>query len=577
MRAELLGLLLAVAGPAGAATYWVDGANPKAADTNAGTAEAPWKTVARAGKAAELKPGDTVLIRSGVYREHFDVKVSGEEGRPITFAAAPGAIVLVKGSEVVRGKWSKLKDDPNVKEPFPNAFSNVWKIQLGEEYFTDPDFPETYKDKSRRWISEVVMDDQRWLQQIGPDRIYSKEEFAMPANPGRGIADLFDGSFFFDPADQTLYLRTGGDPGWYNIEVGVRGWTITASKVHDVVIRGLQARGNRQPGGQWPMASIGECERVTVEGCRFYNADFCGLGMGRSKQCVIRNCDCSFNGDTGIGMGQCEECTIEGCTLLFNNLRRFSAGWHTGGMKCIPANKSCTVRNCEAAYNTGAPGIWFDAENADIRILDNVCHHNGDCGIFFEINKGGGVIAGNLCYANGGRGIYLSGSQKTWIVHNTVADNVAGIVCMPREDPFTLDDVHVLNNLLLGNYRTQDTITRGCDLTLFMDAPGQEWNPGKRRLMTVHSDYNVYANTSWTPFLRHSWNPNNTIEQWRERFGEDLHSTLAPVGWQCQGTGFRLNTLEGLDVAGPLPERVTQVWKPRNPKRAGADRTRWPE
>ena len=39
---------------------------------------APWQdAVLCAAAAAELQPGDTVLIHSGVYREHVEVKVSG--------------------------------------------------------------------------------------------------------------------------------------------------------------------------------------------------------------------------------------------------------------------------------------------------------------------------------------------------------------------------------------------------------------------------------------------------------------------------------------------------------------------
>ena len=51
---------------------------------------------------------DKVLILSGVYREHVNITVSGEAGRPITFAAAPGHRVVVKGSEIVRGPWTRL-------------------------------------------------------------------------------------------------------------------------------------------------------------------------------------------------------------------------------------------------------------------------------------------------------------------------------------------------------------------------------------------------------------------------------------------------------------------------------------
>ena len=34
----------------------------------------------------------------------------------------------------------------------------------------------------------------------------------------------------------------------------------------------------------------------------------------------------------------------------------------------------------------------------------------------------------------------------------------------------------------------------------------------RRTVTTNHSDYNVYAATSWVPTMRHDWNPNNTIQ-----------------------------------------------------------------
>ncbi|MBI3923173.1 MAG: hypothetical protein HY318_17260, partial [Armatimonadetes bacterium] len=126
--------------------YYVASSNSKASDTNPGTAGAPWKTIARAGKASELKPGDTVLIKGGVYREHANITVSGEPGKPITFAAAPGERVVIKGSEIIRGRWTRLSEDKGVKEPFPGDYRRIWKMKLDEEFFTDEYFKGSYSD-----------------------------------------------------------------------------------------------------------------------------------------------------------------------------------------------------------------------------------------------------------------------------------------------------------------------------------------------------------------------------------------------------------------------------------------------
>jgi parallel beta-helix repeat protein len=184
------------------------------------------------------------------------------------------------------------------------------------------------------------------------------------------------------------------------------------------VIRGLELRHNRQPGGQWSMVSVGQCERVVVEDCGVYGSDFCGLGVGRSRDCTVRRCDLSYNGNTGLGIGECRDCTIEDCTLLFNNY------------------------------------------------------------------------------------------------------------------------------------------------------------PYQRTVASNHADYNVYANAGWTPTLRHSWNPDNSLTQWQQRFQEDLHSSLLPVAFELTGTRFALKNGPGLNRLAPLPDEVRAVLPAVS--QVGCRRTEWP-
>jgi hypothetical protein len=268
-----------------------------------------------------------------------------------------------------------------------------------------------------------------------------------------------------------------------------------------------------------------------------------------------------------------QDCLVEGCKLMFNNYRHMGAGWGVAaGAKLIPANKRVTMRGCEAAFNEQGQGIWFDTNNEDIRLLENACHHNGDAGIVFEANKGGALIAGNLVYANNGRGIYVSGSQKTWVVHNTVAGNNQGIVVMARARNEPPRDNHLLNNLLINNYVTASTITRGADVILESPAAASQ-----RRLLGCTSDYNIYASNSWTPLLRPNWVEDNTLALWRQRFGHDLHSKTLGVDYVLFGTDFRLTAEAKLDgTAGPLPEAVTRVWTPLNGNRVGSSATHWP-
>lgn len=84
-----------------AATYEVAQSNPQASDGGPGTSAQPWKTIGAAvGKVA---PGDTVLIHSGVYREHLEVKTNGTAERPICFRAAAWEHVVITGADQLTG------------------------------------------------------------------------------------------------------------------------------------------------------------------------------------------------------------------------------------------------------------------------------------------------------------------------------------------------------------------------------------------------------------------------------------------------------------------------------------------
>ena len=102
-HALLVVVALAVA-VANAAEYAV---SPGGNNAAAGTKATPWRTLVRACENAA--PGDTVVLRAGIYRETLAPKRSGEPGRPIRFLAAPGEKVALSGTEPLRGVWQTYK------------------------------------------------------------------------------------------------------------------------------------------------------------------------------------------------------------------------------------------------------------------------------------------------------------------------------------------------------------------------------------------------------------------------------------------------------------------------------------
>lgn len=76
-------VLLCLTVPSFGATLVVDQASPRAADTAAGTATAPLKTIGAA--VAKVKPGDTILVKPGIYREQVELP-AGKADAPIILA-----------------------------------------------------------------------------------------------------------------------------------------------------------------------------------------------------------------------------------------------------------------------------------------------------------------------------------------------------------------------------------------------------------------------------------------------------------------------------------------------------------
>ena len=102
------GLFVLLAPDSFAKTYVVHGTHVNASDENLGSEAEPLKTIQRAAHLAQ--PGDTVLVRKGVYRERVAPARGGTAGQPIVYTAAPGEQVVIKGSDIWQPQWRKTSD-----------------------------------------------------------------------------------------------------------------------------------------------------------------------------------------------------------------------------------------------------------------------------------------------------------------------------------------------------------------------------------------------------------------------------------------------------------------------------------
>ncbi len=115
-------------------TLYVDPSHPQAADDNPGTQDLPLRTINRAAQLA--RPGQRVVVAGGVYRERVS-PVRGGTGptKMISYEAAPGAEVRVKGSRILKAQWiptEAVVEQAQQPDPVP-----LWTTPLPNKLFPD--------------------------------------------------------------------------------------------------------------------------------------------------------------------------------------------------------------------------------------------------------------------------------------------------------------------------------------------------------------------------------------------------------------------------------------------------------
>jgi hypothetical protein len=146
-------------------------------DQNEGRGPAPFRTIQRAAEAAQ--PGDVITIHAGVYRERVNPPRGGEsDAKRITYQAAPGEQVEIKGSEVVKD-WTKVEGD-------------VWKVTLPNSFFgnfnpfKDLIRGDWFNPKGREHHTGAVYLNGDWLVEAATlDAVLGKSAAKPPAKSAR--------------------------------------------------------------------------------------------------------------------------------------------------------------------------------------------------------------------------------------------------------------------------------------------------------------------------------------------------------------------------------------------------------
>ena len=384
------------------ATYFVDQGNPEANDQNGGTAARPWKTIGHA--AGEVRAGDRVIIRSGLYREGVTIKSSGTSDKPIIFEADTHSRVVITGADLLN-KWTK-ENDGSFSTPWPFVFVG--------------------------WNPLHAHPDDSYHRLIG--RCEQVFEMGYPLRQVLDRKEMARGTFFVDPEVNRLYVRTAEDRNLLThsapVEASSR-QTIWDCRGDYVITRGLQFRFAANAAQQGAAAFSGQHD--TIENCTFEKTNGAGATF-TGQDIVVRGCIFRDNGQLGFGAGHAHRLLLSDCIITNNNTKGFNRDWEAGGDKIV-LSRDVLIERCQFIANRGH-GIWFDIGNESATVRNCLIADNEDGGIFDEISYGlhatDNVIVGNGLAGTPGMwgasgGICLSSSPASVIERNLLIANKEGI------------------------------------------------------------------------------------------------------------------------------------------------------
>lgn len=450
-------------------------------DSNDGSISKPFKRIMAAARVA--MPGDVITVHGGVYREEIAPPRGGNaENERITYAAAKGEKVEIKGSEIAKG-WKKLTND-TWELKLPNNFFgefNPFKALISGDWFTPT-------PKERKYHRGAVYLNGNWLME------------ASSADEVMKAADKKNQLWWGDVDSATTTIRAqfkDVDPNKEMVEINVRQTVFYPDKpfINFITVRGFtmeQAATNWAPptagqmgliGTHWSRGWIIEDNTVQYSKCvgislgkygdEFDNRDtesaegYVGtikraLSFGWNKGTIgghlVRNNHIAYCEQAGIvGSMGCSFSTITGNSIHDIHVRKLFTG---AEMAAIKFHGAIDVQISGNHIYRSCLGLWLDWMAQGAQIKSNLMHDNEN-DIFIEVCHGPTLVSNNILLSK--QNVYLNSSGVAF-AHNLFSGGIGAISYDGRLTPYQLPhstfmanlhdnpggDVQFLNNLFVG-------------------------------------------------------------------------------------------------------------------------------
>ena len=447
-------------------------------DVADGSETSPFLTINRAATVAQ--PGDTVVVHAGEYREWVQPQRGGlSDRRRITYQAAAGEHVVIKGSEPVTG-WTPAGGTvwtvtvPNSLfgsfNPFAEEIDGDWIVypeqasarkHLGDVYLNGLSFYEVVSlaDVSDPPLRTEVLDDWTrtpdpvrnpqqtcyvWYAEVGPEETTVWANF-QGADPNEELAEINVRRSVFYPIEHHLdYITVRGfemaqaacpwtpptadqpgliGPNW------AKGWIIEDNVIHDAkcsaVSLGKEAstghndatlRGDK-PGYQYQLESVFSARQIG------WDREHIGSHVVRRNTIF----DCGQNGIVGhLG---CVFSTIEDNHIYNIAVKREFYGYEIGGIK-LHAAIDVVIRHNR--IHDCSLGTWLDWQTQGTRISRNL-YYNNKRDLFVEVSHGPYLVEHNIFASPASVELFSQGGA---FVNNLVCGTVSLVPVLERPTPY---------------------------------------------------------------------------------------------------------------------------------------------
>jgi hypothetical protein len=567
-------------------TYYVDNRNPNAADSNPGTKELPFLTINKA--AHVLQPGERVVIMTGVYRERVDPARGGTgPDKMISYEAAPGANVIVKGSRVVKTGWepstgfkldlaaearAKVKiyhrrlDDLDFQGYNPFGMVNIMQNRV----YLKPKPEELWRHLARRGM---VFVDGRRLKQV---------ELYQELCAG-------DGAFWCEHDGLAIHVRLPGDadPAQHEVELAIQEQVFAARTrgLSYLRVKGitLEHAANAFPVPQRGLVSLSRGHHWIIEDCVLRHANGVALDIGSQDwdmeppavigHAIVRRNHIDDVGVCGIAGMAVQDTLIESNLIEHVGYQNVELAWETGGIK-LHSTKNCLLRANVIRHTIHAEAIWLDYENSNTRVTGNVMGDTLETlrgGIYLEASHDANMIDNNIIWKategagggsynmppHGGWGITVDGSDETVIAYNLIGltqdaaikfRNTEGRIVSGRGG--TTRRNKVLNNIF---YRCGKAIDfSNLDNTADGNLYTKDWGEVRDETQSVGRGLN------WVPDA--GVNLRLDLEAWQKFFGFDKNGAYADMTIDVDLDALTMTW----SVSGAVPQALCEKYFQRD-------------